>query len=399
MFGETPLIIVEDTATLTDVVESLRGQPVIGVDTEADSFHHYREKVCLIQVSDLSRDFILDPLRIEDLSALGPLLADPDTVKVLHGGDYDIVSLGRDYNFTFRNVFDTMISAQFLGMPHIGLAHLIDRYFGHQIDKKYQRHDWASRPLLPEHLEYARGDTHWLPALREILLHRLRHIGRIEALNEECTILEQRRWSGRGDDDSADFLRVKQSKTLDPTGLRVLRALWRYRDTKARASDRPAFKVIPDPVLLALARNRPSTTDGLHRVTRRGSTMVRRHGNALLAAIETGLADETPLPSRPRRQRSSDSSRSGGPGVERLMGVLKAWRNDVVQARRLSPVVVMSNTLLKEVARAAPTTLEELQAVEGIRRWQVQEYGEELLSLVGSVATSRHARSRRKRSG
>ena len=103
-----------------------------------------------------------------DTVTLAPIFANPDIVKVLHGADYDVVCLRRDFGFVFKNLFDTMISSQMVGLERVGLADLIDRFFGHKIDKQYQRHDWAKRPLLPEHVEYARGDTHFLLALREI---------------------------------------------------------------------------------------------------------------------------------------------------------------------------------------------------------------------------------------
>ena len=146
MFGDTPLIMVESDAALRDAVARLRLAPVLGVDTESDSFHHYQEKVCLVQISDLSTDYVIDPLAVSDMSPLGELFANPDVVKIFHGADYDVVSLKRDFGYRFSNLFDTMIASQFLGLPRIGLADLIHQYFGHVIDKKYQRHDWAERP-------------------------------------------------------------------------------------------------------------------------------------------------------------------------------------------------------------------------------------------------------------
>src|SRR5690606_8131217 len=127
----------------------------------------------------------------------------------------------------------------------LGLADLIGRYFGWEIDKQYQRHNWAARPLLPEHLDYARGDTHWLLALREILRRDLIKSGRIGHLEEECRILEKREWAGRTFDEDG-WMRIKGSNQLDDTSKRILKYLYLYRDSEARASDRPTFKVIPD---------------------------------------------------------------------------------------------------------------------------------------------------------
>ena len=400
MFGETPLVMVEDDEALVAAVEAMRGSPVIGVDTEADSFHSYQEKVCLVQLSDLTTDYIVDPLQVTDMSPLGDIMANPDTVKVLHGADYDIVSLKRDFGYQFDNVFDTMISAQFLGFDGVGLADLIRRFFGHKIDKKYQRHDWSKRPLLPEHLDYARGDTHWLPALRELLELFLRRDGRLEAVLEECELVQTREWQGRVGSD-ADFLRVKGSRLLEPADLKVFRCLWEYRDEQARAADRPAFKLLPDSFLLGIAKKKPDSMAALAKEARRGSSMVQRHGESLLKAIAAGTIDERPIPKPPVNKKSR--AQRGGPGVDRFFGPLKDWRNARVERLGLAPVAVANNTLLKEIARMAPKDLEALATVPGIRKWQIRDFGEEVLSLVADIdanapaPSSRPSRRRRKR--
>jgi ribonuclease D len=399
MLSDTPLVIVEDTEALSKVVDRLLEQDVIGIDTESDSFHHYQEKVCLIQVSDLGNDYILDPLKIDDMSRLGEVLENSRIVKVLHGADYDVVCLKRDFGFRIQNLFDTMVATQFLGFPKVGLADLIGRYFAEDVDKKYQRHDWAERPLQAEHLQYARGDTHWLLALREVIVHKLRQRGRFEHVMEECRLLEQREWSGRGGD-PADFLRVKRSGSLDLEGLRVLRALWTYRDEQARSVDRPAFKIMPDAMLVAIASRRPRTQNDLHAILRRGSALSRKHGARLLELVESGLEDDSPIP-EPTRPERGKRARSGA-GVERLMAPLRDWRNEVVRTRSLAPVVVASNQMLKEVARAAPTTLEELRAVPGVRSWQVDQFGDQILGVVAmaspNVGDGAGAKRKRRRS-
>ena len=375
MFADTPLHMIEDDESLAALVEKLRTRDVIGVDTEADSFHHYQEKLCLVQISDLEADYIVDPLKVTDLTPLKSVLEDPDIVIILHGGDYDVVSLKRDFGIHINNIFDTMIAGQFLGLPRIGLADLIGRYFGHTIDKKYQRHDWARRPLEPEHLAYARGDTHWLLALREVMSRRLTQKKRLEAHREECEWLAKRSWSGRTNTDG-DFHRVKGSNKLDEGALRVLRAVWTYRDEQARSMDRPSFKVLPGPVLIQLAVKKPTSQDALAKVMRPGSSMHRKHGAALLKAVKAGLADERELPPVPKKASAAREplppSSPGAPGVDRLFGPLKDWRNRVVGAKGLPPVVVANNSVLKDVAKVAPRTLQDLADILGVLRWQVK---------------------------
>jgi len=387
MFGDTPLVMVESDAALRDAVDRLRKASVLGIDTESDSFHHYQEKVCLVQISDDEADFVIDPLAIDDMSPLGDLMADPKTVKIFHGADYDVVSLKRDYGYTFSNLFDTMIASQFLALPRIGLADLIGQYFGHVIDKRYQRHDWAARPLEFEHLEYARGDTHWLPALREVLSSKLERAGRLRPVLEECRMMEGREWQGRVHD-PADFLRVKGSRQLDEPGQRVLRALYAYRDQEAAAMDRPAFKVIPDPVLLDIARTRPTTAEGVAAMMRRGSGLVRRHGTRLAETVLAGLADETPIAGPAAREHapSSGPAMLRGRDAERLLNRLKEWRNEMVgRGNNVAPITIAANGLLKEITRRAPRTLEELAAVPEIRDWQLETHGPALVKLVNEV--------------
>jgi ribonuclease D len=399
MFGDTPLVMIEDQEALEALCTGLLTQEIIGVDTEADSFHHYKEQLCLIQVSDPVQDYIIDPLVLDNLEPLRAVLEAPGVVKVLHGGDYDVVSLKRDYGIHIRNIFDTMIAAQFLALPRIGLADLIFRFFGYTVDKRFQRHDWTRRPLLSEHLDYARGDTHFLLALREVLSHRLRRSGHLAAHTEECELLEDRVWK-RKRDATREFYRVKGSKVLKPDGLRILRSLWHFRDEQARLLDRPAFKVVPDPVLVKLAQAAPADEDALHGVIRARSSMTRRYGSKLLAAVAEGREDQTPLPPKKdpnAQEESSPRPRRSSPSMDRLLGPLKDWRNQLVSQRKVSPVVVASNQLLKEVARAAPTTKEELGEVPGIRRWQVRAYGSQLLAIVAGIPSPKKKRRRRRR--
>lgn len=397
MFKLTPLLIVADQQTLEEVARSLLDQPALAVDTEADSLHHYQEKVCLIQISDPTRDIIVDPLQLSDLSPLAEVFSNPAQVKVFHGADYDVVSLKRDFGFETRNIFDTMLASQFLGFERIGLADLINRFFGIEIDKRYQRHDWAQRPLLEEHLDYARGDTHWLLALREVLSYKLEKVGRLEHVLEECSFVEGRQWSGRGIDPSVDFLRVKGTAGLSETSMKVLRALVTYRNDSARELDRPAFKVIPDDRLVALAAELPQTPEALNHIVRPGTPLHRRHADGLLHAVLKGISDETPLPARNRASPTARLPVAEG-GGERLLGPLKAWRNEVVTHQGFSPAVVANNTVLKEIARLAPTTLEALAQVPGIRSWQLRDFGPQIVELIqGAMGEAKPARTKRRR--
>jgi ribonuclease D len=210
----------------------------IAIDIEADSLYHYFEKVCLIQISSDSETFILDPLAIRDLSALGPIMADPGVEKVFHAANYDLYCLRRDYGFHFKYIFDTHVAAQLAGFEHLGLDALLEKLLAVTHSKRRQRDDWSRRPLEPEQLEYAAMDTHHLLHIRDLLEKQLGDKGRMYWAREEFDLIAETEASER-EFDPEGFRRIKGSRDLPWQQLAVLRALYLLRDRYARELDAP----------------------------------------------------------------------------------------------------------------------------------------------------------------
>src|SRR5688572_27785324 len=120
-------------------MRALAGDPVLALDTEASSFHRYKERVCLVQLSTRDRTYLIDPLAIKDLAPLGTLLADPKMEVVIHDADYDLRILARHHRIRVENVFDTLVAAELLNEPEIGLAALLKKYMNVDVDKKFQK--------------------------------------------------------------------------------------------------------------------------------------------------------------------------------------------------------------------------------------------------------------------
>src|ERR1051325_10510319 len=183
-----PALYIEHDKNLKQLVKKLKNELLLAIDTESNSLYAYQERVCLIQLSTRSHDFIIDPLRIADMSPLGELLVNPEIEKVFHAAEYDLMCLKRDYGFTVVNLFDTMIAARICGIKALGLNRLLTDYCGVNVDKSHQRDDWGQRPLSEEGLLYAQMDTHYLPMLRDKLVDLLASHGRTEEAME--TFLE-----------------------------------------------------------------------------------------------------------------------------------------------------------------------------------------------------------------
>ena len=132
------------------------------VDLEHHAYRSYQGFTCLVQISSRTQDFLIDPFAVHDLSALQAVFADSRITKVLHGADWDIEWLQKDFGLYVVNMFDTGQAARVLAKKSFGLAALLREYCGVIADKKYQLADWRQRPLGDEMLKYAREDTHYL---------------------------------------------------------------------------------------------------------------------------------------------------------------------------------------------------------------------------------------------
>jgi ribonuclease D len=165
--------VVTTLPALRNLATHLATLPAIAIDTESNSLYAYRERVCLVQISSRQHDWLVDPLYLDDISPLGPVLANPAIEKVFHAAEYDVMCLKRDYDFSFANLFDTMMAARILGRKAIGLGALLKEYFGVEADKRYQKADWSIRPLPSEYIAYAQQDTHYLLDVRDRLAQEL----------------------------------------------------------------------------------------------------------------------------------------------------------------------------------------------------------------------------------
>ncbi len=379
---------------LRALVESLAGSQAVALDTESDSLHHYREKVCLIQLaSEAGTASLIDPLAFNDLSALAPLCADPAIVKIFHAADYDLTCLKRDFGFRFVNVFDTMIASRSLGLTEIGLDAVLLRYFEVLPGKSRQRDDWSERALSPAQEAYAITDVRYLIPLRERLLADLRAMGREAWVLEECEAVAAIPAGGRVFDPDG-FLWLKGARQLQGQGLAVLRELYRARERWAEAADRPVFKVLGNETLVHLAQERPRTPQALLKIRGCSPYVLRKYGDGIFEAIARGEATpEAELPAYP------ESPRRHVPGIVQRRGErLKKWREAAAPRFGLDPGVLLPQRLIDRLAEEGPADLAALARLDGFRRWRVQTFGPEIQAcMTDAPAAGRPGRRRRRR--
>ena len=280
--------------------------------------------------------------------------------------------LKRDAGFEFRNLFDTMWAARILGWQQIGLAAILEEHFGVRLDKRWQRYNWGRRPLERAALAYAHLDSHYLLSLRDIQMRDLAARERIEeareAFDQVAAVAAQPSHEPRAD----DFWRVKGAGDLTPRSQAILRELYLFREREARRRDWPPFKIMGDKTLLALAQAKPRH---LHDLEHFGMTplQVKRYGEGVIDAVTRGLSASTP-----RLPRSSPPDYGALNRYEKL----RAWRRQVAAERGVEPDVVVCNAVLMAVAHRQPSTLQDLEGIEGLGPWKLKTYGEQLVEAL-----------------
>ncbi len=367
-----PPVWVNTNQSFRNMLSDVSAQRRIAVDTESNSLHAYRERVCLIQFSTPKHDYVVDPFAFSDLRPLAPIFSDKKTEKIFHASEYDLICLKRDYGFEFCNLFDTMQAARVLGYPAVGLDTLLAEKFQMKIDKRHQKADWGARPLTSAQIDYARQDTHYLFLLRDLMETELREKDRWELALEDfaraCKVEDAKEKLN-----GSSWKRFGSRKGVSLRELTVLSALCHSRDVIAEKLDRPPFKVIDDNLLLEIAKRMPEQDVDLADIGL-STKQIRLWGGEMIAAAKRGAA--APLVKLDQPKRPSDA-------VMRRVEKLKAWRKKVAQEMKVESDIVLPKLYLGLFAENPPKSLHELETAmkDSPRRFQI--YGTQILGLFG----------------
>lgn len=357
--------VIDDHEGVVRLAQSIRSGP-LAVDTEADSYHHYREKVCLVQVSFGDDTAVVDALAGLDLEPLRPVLESPGVPKILHGADYDLRLLDRDLGLRIVGLFDTMVAARLVGERACGLAALLESRLGVRLDKRHQLADWSRRPLPEALLRYAAEDTRHLVALHRILEDRLVELGRLEWAREEFRRLEGVRGSVAPEDPEA-YRDVKGAARLGRRGLAVLRELFAWRRETAQRRDVPPYRVAMDSTLIALAEHPPETVRDLSRAGGAIRALSRDESAEEIVARARRALETRPAEWPERRSRS----RGGVPGPAAARVRLLRDRRDRLAARlALEPSILATRATLEAIAMHLDDG-RDWRTAPGVRRWQI----------------------------
>lgn len=368
--SDTPLVWVDNEKAFSSALKDFKKSNRIAIDTESNSLYAYQEQVCLIQVSTTAKDYLIDGLAGLALEKLGDISADHNIEKIFHAAEYDIMCLKRDFNMEFSNLFDTMQAARILGFDKLGLSNLLEELFAIDQGKSFQKANWGKRPLPSAMLDYARTDTHFLFKLRNHLAPLLKKKGLLDLAAEDfqrlCKVKNNHKQQPL-------YTQVSGYHRLEPQQLSVLQEICIYRDERAKAYNRPHFKVMGNSAIYAVASVCPQTMKELKTITKISPKLIDRYATGLLSAVEKGLNSE-PIYLKTR-------SRPSQTYIDRLEA-LKNWRKLEARQMGVQSDIVLPRDILENIAGKNPKNKEELRAEMAEIPWRFNNFNNKIMEIL-----------------
>lgn len=343
--------VINDAVKLSQFVPVVQAAEWIALDTEADSLHAYPERLCLMQFCTAAGDELVDPLapRME----LGPLFDALSGHRILmHAADYDLRLLQKHHRFVPGAIFDTMLAARLLGVKSFGLGNLVEQYLGIKLEKSSQKANWALRPLTAKMERYARDDVRHLKPLVDKLTADLQAKGRLNWHQEWCAQLIKDATTV-AEADSEAIWRVKGCSWLGPEALAVLREIWHWRESEARAAGKPPFFILAHEKLVEIAA---AAVNGVPVESTFPHHLSDRRRRGLAEAIEVGrnvAPDKLPRVPERKSRRPSEAEKKRCFQLERR-------RDQRAKELDLDPTLIASRSVLWELARNWDAAQEEL---------------------------------------
>jgi ribonuclease D len=366
------ITVIRDTDSLEAFCERASAHDFICVDTEFMRESTFYSILCLIQISTLDDEAIIDPLADDiDLSPFIDLLLDKHLVKVMHAARQDMEIF---YEICDKQVpgpiFDTQIAAMAAGFgDSIGYSGLVKGRLGITLDKGARFTDWSRRPLSAKQLSYALADVTHLRDLFPPLVDELEAAGRLSWVMEEMEPMSDETLYDFDPDAAWQRLKIRNPKK---PYLAVLRAAAAWREREAITRDIPRRRVLKDDGIYDLATQKPRTIEAMGKLRGIPRGFERsKSAKSLLDAINAALDDveayapdiEKPLAMPPNL----------GPRIEMLKTLLRL-RTEV---EGIAPRLVAGARDIDKLAAFG-----EDANVPALKGWRRELFGEDALALL-----------------
>ena len=374
----TDPIFIDNDSDLARACATWAGCETIAVDTEFERTRTYYSRPALVQIFDGARAALIDPLAVGDFSPLARVLAQAETLKVMHAAEGDLEVLEQLTGVVPGPLFDTQIAAALAGhgfsLGYRQLTHMLE---GVELAKDETRSNWLERPLAEAQVAYAVRDVLHLLALHRRLENDLAELGRQAWLDEENARLERRRRMDR--DPRRAYLRIRAPANLDVEQLSALRELAAWREREARARDLPRRRILDDSGLLRIASALPSDAAALATHDELTEKFLARYAGAIVDAVATARAAGAGSP--PEQRPLLD--RRHAPWLKALKEVVRRRASSLGLPE---PVLAQSRTLEAMVQAAAENRA---QLPDELHGWRRAVIGEALMTKLEALAGGR----------
>lgn len=366
-------ILVDTIKALDLAMINLKQSKVLSIDTESSGYYTYYPKVCLIQINSNGKNYLIDPLKITNLSILGPLFEDPNILKLFHSATDDIKALKRDFGFKFVNVADTMISSRLLSMEQSSLSFVVEFYHKVTLSKVEQKSNWELRPLQKQQLKYAALDTAYLESIWTKMEEELRKRNLYEEAKSEFEFIASEDYIAK---EGEGFALGKFPDIINFTPLerRKMLELLRYRDEKAKRINKASFRVFSNDKLSQAVREEPNEAKCIERFGKKDGEVIYK----LLIAEYNDPIDSSELSKRHGEDLNEEE--------DKRFQNAKKWRLRIMRIRRMEHSLLPSNKQLIAILKANPQNLDELKALNVFSDWKVQNYGPSLLAALQGLS-------------
>jgi ribonuclease D len=377
-------IDVASTEALQRVVSSASAAPELAVDAEADALHAFRPRLCFIQIATDADVFLIDTLAAGiRLGALSQAFGDPAKTKYFHAAGGDLQYLA-DEGVRVQGLFDTHRAATLLGWQRVGLADLVSRVLQVDLPKEHQQADFSIRPLPDELRRYIADDVRYLCELGRRMRQECERADILEEVQLDCRRLEMEALSRPeiGSDFKVKLSRPGLSPAQRALGKAIAQRLHQLRLSWAEAANVPFGRVLSNAAIAALASQPPEALHQLAKAPHVRGRFVREHGAEVLSSI----ADVVSQWKRGEVPIAADERKKGGAAQQKREEALRTFRSARAAERKVTPSVVLSNSLVAELTKNPPHSLEELAQLPFFGEKRLRLYGSEILQLLGKTA-------------
>lgn len=252
---------IDSDSALNEAIERWSKLERIAVDFEGEfNLHIYGEHLCLIQIFDNERFYIVDPRSSITKNALCAFFASP-VEKVWFDSQSDSSLVYKNYGVTINNIFDLRVLAIALGYTG-NLRGLEETYLGVKAEgggskKKNQTSNWLNRPITETQIEYALEDVKYLLSLKDVLVPLIKENNLEKRVEGEMAKARKVKTPEPG------WKKIGNWKRLSAKERVFVRNIFIARDNIAKRFNVPAVRVMEKHFIISLGTNPPHSIEQL----------------------------------------------------------------------------------------------------------------------------------------